>query len=186
MIKAYIELFPQDKEFMGHLSRQLTFNNEPICSRSNFSGHLTASALVFDRECKNTLLIHHKFLKRWLHPGGHLEAQEHPVEGAYRECLEETGLSDIKLHPWHCPSLLPLDIDSHQIPANPDKQEFFHHHHDFLYVFQLTGGAENDKIQLQLAEVSDYRWVSLEDLASGNYGKRMVRSAAKINGGFQS
>lgn len=183
LVNAYNTRFPEDGEFLGHLPRQLTFANELICSRQNFSGHLTASSLVLDTSGQKALLIYHKFLKRWLQPGGHLDPGEHPAQGAYRECLEETGLTQIKLHPWHKDDLLPLDIDSHQIPTNPNKLEFFHYHHDFLYLFQpedATPSSEEKEINLQLEEVSDYKWVPLDELTSGDYGKRMARAVKKI------
>jgi hypothetical protein len=31
--------------------------------------------------------------------------------------------------------LVPFDIDSHAVPARPDKKEPPHYHHDFRYVF---------------------------------------------------
>lgn len=39
-----------------------------------------------------TLLIHHPKFHKWMPPGGHLEINETPPEGARREVLEETGL----------------------------------------------------------------------------------------------
>mgnify|MGYP003393128033 CR=1 FL=1 len=38
------------------------------------------------------LLIYHKKFKKWLPPGGHMEANETPAEAAKREVFEETGL----------------------------------------------------------------------------------------------
>jgi ADP-ribose pyrophosphatase YjhB (NUDIX family) len=38
------------------------------------------------------LLHHHAKLRRWLPPGGHVEADELPDDAAVREVLEETGV----------------------------------------------------------------------------------------------
>jgi ADP-ribose pyrophosphatase YjhB (NUDIX family) len=38
------------------------------------------------------LLHHHAKLRRWLPPGGHVEANELPDDAAVREVLEETGV----------------------------------------------------------------------------------------------
>ena len=38
-------------------------------------------------------LIHHPRLRRWMLPGGHVEAYENPAEAALREVREETGLT---------------------------------------------------------------------------------------------
>lgn len=177
LVDAYLKLFPLDREFLGHLPVQLQQPGEPLSSRRNFSGHLTAAALILDPREEKVLLIKHKFLERWLQPGGHLEWQEEPVQGALREAREETGLSEFQLHPWHGSNLIPLDIDSHAIPANPHKQELAHYHHDFLYLFRHSG---SEQLILQLDEVSDHKWVLLTDLEKGGFGQRLARAAAKF------
>src|SRR5688572_10919819 len=55
-------------------------------------GHLTASAFVLSKDGR-LLLIDHPKLKRWLQPGGHVEAGEKDLrQSAQRELLEETAL----------------------------------------------------------------------------------------------
>lgn len=51
--------------------------------------HHTATAYVVAGG--RTLLLWHAKLRMWLPPGGHLEANEDPVQGAEREALEEFG-----------------------------------------------------------------------------------------------
>lgn len=51
---------------------------------------------------------------------------------------------------------IPLDIDVHDIAANPDKGEPAHQHYDFRFAFRLLGER---KIHLQVEEVTDYRWL---------------------------
>jgi len=52
--------------------------------------HFTASALIIDKS--RVLLLYHKKLNVWLHPGGHVEENENPDETLLREVKEETGL----------------------------------------------------------------------------------------------
>lgn len=53
----------------------------------------TASVWVFtDTKPFKVLLLHHKKLNVWMQPGGHIEWNENPIEGAIREVQEETGL----------------------------------------------------------------------------------------------
>jgi 8-oxo-dGTP pyrophosphatase MutT (NUDIX family) len=83
-------------------------------------------------------MIFHPFLKKWLQPGGHVESGESPAGTAQRELLEETGLHG-EIHDWHKQHLMPVDINTHLIPANPDKGEPEHLHYDFRYVFVSSG-----------------------------------------------
>lgn len=62
-----------------------------------FERHHTATAYVVADG--RTLLLWHRKLGMWLPPGGHLEPNEDPVQGAVREAYEETGLEVAVLPP---------------------------------------------------------------------------------------
>ena len=116
------------------------FRSHNPCSRDNALGHITASGLVI-RDGK-VLLIYHPYIKAWFQPGGHIDVGEDPIDAAIREVHEETG--------FICspdPNYLdPIDIDVHEIPANPKKREGTHLHIDLLYhliVKREPGPAEN-------------------------------------------
>jgi len=100
--------------------------------RDILPGHITASGIVI-RENK-MLLIHHRYIKEWFQPGGHVDLNELPIDAAIRELQEETGwiTSPSPLYS----SEFPLDIDIHRIPANPIKNEPEHLHVDFAYLLQ--------------------------------------------------
>ena len=53
--------------------------------------HCTVTAFVCERGA--TLLHWHASNAMWLPPGGHIEADEDPIEAVHREVLEETGLT---------------------------------------------------------------------------------------------
>ncbi len=177
LVGSYLRFFPDEASRLELLRQLLDGADERIATRQHLPGHLTASALVLHGGSSSALLIHHNFLKRWLQPGGHLEGAEHPLDGARREVAEEVGPISISLHPFHEHYNLPLDIDSHAIPANESKGELAHYHHDFQYVFFLTG---RNVLKLQESEVSDFRWVPLEAIRAGDFGARLARVAKKI------
>ena len=129
----YRELYPD--EVFPLLSEQLESREEDITSRKNFRGHIVADGRVVAPKSKKILLIHHKTLKRWLNPGGHIDEWEtHPADSARREVLEETGVRvDFVLDENRDPLL--LHIDSHIIPENPKKWEPEHWHHAMTFLF---------------------------------------------------
>lgn len=112
------------------LSRKILDSENPL-SRSNQLGHITASGLLI--KGGKVLLIFHPHIKQWLQPGGHIDDGELPIEAAIREVYEETGIL--------CEStedrLDPIDIDLHEIPANPKKGEGTHLHIDLLFILKV-------------------------------------------------
>ncbi|KLK91551.1 hypothetical protein AA309_19330 [Microvirga vignae] len=141
------------------LRRQIE-NGDDIHSRSTFPGHITASAFILDEAGRRILLIHHRSLARWLQPGGHYEAPESLEVSALREAFEETGVQNLVIDPWHQASRLPIDIDSHLIPARPQKGEPEHWHHDIRYIVRAQEGG----VSPDLAEVHGAEWRDVAEL----------------------
>ncbi|MBB4040027.1 8-oxo-dGTP pyrophosphatase MutT (NUDIX family) [Microvirga flocculans] len=136
-------------------------NGDDIHSRRTFPGHVTTSAIVLDGKGARTLLIHHRSLARWLQPGGHYEPPETLPQSAMREAAEETGLEGLTLDSWHLSSGVPIDIDSHLIPARPEKDEPEHWHHDFRFIVRAEAASAP---RPDLAEVQGAEWRPLDDL----------------------
>jgi 8-oxo-dGTP pyrophosphatase MutT (NUDIX family) len=159
-VESYLQLFPHETERL-HSLRDLLGTSLDISSRLTSPGHLTSSGIVFDRRDKHVLLIHHNMLERWLQPGGHLEPGELPPHAARREVYEETGVEPETLLSRIREHAVPIDIDSHDIPANPRKGEPPHTHHDFRFVFSINRAAH--QITLQQEEVADAVWMETHD-----------------------
>lgn len=95
----------------------------------------------------SVLLIFHRKLKKWLPPGGHIDANETPPAAAIREALEETGL-EVEIIPqeniwverfnatsFHRPYLCLLE-------EIPEHNGIPHHQHmDFVYLGRQIGGS---------------------------------------------
>ena len=134
-------------------------------------GHLTASAFVLSPDGDELLLIDHPSLGLWLQPGGHIEPGDADVfAAARREVAEETGLTGVALEPGF-PDL--LDVDVHDIPANPRKGEGAHRHFDVRVLLR----ASSRRFRAG-AGVLDARWVPLpqvEDAGTDDSVRRAVR-----------
>jgi len=178
LVSKYIDTFPGEADGLSLLQELLATADDGVGTRSYLPGHLTAGGLIVDWQQQAVLLVHHRFLKKWLQPGGHLEGAEQPSEAALRELVEEVGTIEIELNLWHLLESLPLDIGSHLIPPNTEKSEPAHYHHDFLYLFDLV---EPGTVNLKVDEVTDFRWAKLTDLRHGSYGQRLQRVAQKIH-----
>lgn len=154
----YARIFPEEQSAAEAIIRFLEAEPFPF-SRSTASAHITGSAFILDRPASALLLIHHRALDRWLQPGGHIDDGEDAATAALREAAEETGLTGLRLISWRG-GLLPIDIDSHVIPANPRKGEAGHVHHDIRYLIR----SDSTALSPDQAETLGARWVSLDEL----------------------
>jgi 8-oxo-dGTP pyrophosphatase MutT (NUDIX family) len=143
------------------LRRQITLG-DAVHHRWTFPGHVTTSAIILSPNGSETLLIRHRSLDRWLQPGGHYEAPDSLSASALREAFEETGLTSLHLDDWHAATNLPVDVDTHRIPARPDRNEPEHWHHDLRYVVRAD---PSEPVKPDLKEVAGVRWHPIGVLA---------------------
>lgn len=153
-------------------------SEQPLISRKNFSGHITASAFVLDCTFSKILLVQHKNLNKYIQPGGHVDQMDESIySAARRELEEETGFTDAVFVPFDKSfSDVPIDIDIHTIPENLKKQEPEHIHVDFRYVFILETDNQ-DKISEE--EIDDVVWKPIKEFET--MGLDTSRAVQKIN-----
>ncbi|MFA6915218.1 MAG: NUDIX domain-containing protein [Parachlamydiales bacterium] len=125
----------------------------------------TATVYILDQG--QVLLIYHKKLGKWLPPGGHLELNELPHEGAIREAKEETGL-DVELilqenlwvDRWNAKSIpRPYFCMIEEIAARADEPA--HQHIDLLYIAKPL----HKELVHNHAETSGLRWFNAAEIA---------------------
>lgn len=113
---------------------------------------------------KKVLLVHHKKLKKWLQPGGHIETFENPIQAAIREVKEETGLDlsflekqvkQIDNIEFFLPK--PKYFMEEKIPEYKDQPEHFHL--DIMYVVEIP----EQKLIQNISELHDIRWFTKEE-----------------------
>lgn len=125
--------------------------------------HFTATGFVVRDDA--TLLHWHRRLGQWMPPGGHIEADEDPVQAVLREIREETGVVAEVI-----PSGMPLGFDyPEQLPAPyailvediPGPGEP-HKHIDMIYFCRPVDGADHERVDDQTL-----RWVHGAELQDG-------------------
>jgi len=125
------------------------------------------TATVYILEHERVLLIYHKKLKKWLPPGGHIEPNELPSDGAIREAKEETGL-EVELIPqeniwikqrWNGRSFeRPYMCLLEHIPEHNGHPA--HEHMDLIYIGRPIGGS----LEHNGDETEGLHWFSLPEL----------------------
>lgn len=164
---AYHSRFPDEVIRHETLLTQLAAG-EDVLSRSNMRGHVTTSATILNASRDKVLLIHHRIFRNWLPPGGHYETPGSLWDSAARETSEETGVQTIAPHPWTVEFGLPVDIDTHPIPARPEKDEGPHLHHDFRF---LAVASTAEALVANLSEVTAARWTAVDELGHSPDGR---------------
>lgn len=158
-LQNYKTHFPEESNLLEHLSDQILAGDD-VVSRTNFNGHVTASALILNNKNEVLVLWHNK-LQKFLQPGGHLELGDNNlVESSMREMKEESGITNAILNSWCSTHDCPIMIDTHYIPENSKKGEPEHFHHDFMYIYS----TDSDEVVLDINEVSSFKWIPISEV----------------------
>ena len=133
--------------------------------------HFTASGYVIQDD--SVLLHWHPKVHGWLPPGGHIEANEDPVQAVLREIEEETGIIAEVL-----PTGIVLDLE-YPVQVQPpftilvediaDPVDGDHQHIDMIYLCRPTDGDGALK--------DGWVWASRSDLIAGT---PLVASGAPV------
>lgn len=131
--------------------------------------HFATSGFIVNSDSTKVLMVYHKKLNTWVIPGGHLEPNEYPADGAIREIFEETGVR-AKLLNAGCSLAIenlqketalpnPFVMLSEYIPEKGDMPA--HIHMDFVFL-----GVADDKAKIEKseAEVENVKWFDLAEV----------------------
>lgn len=140
---------------------------QDLASRETLPLHVTVSAAAIDGSGR-VLMIRPSAQDRWLLPGGHVEPSDESLYGAALRAFEaETGIP--REHAVSPPDTVPVDIDVHEIPADPDKGVPAHLHADFRFAFRIDARITG--------EVGSLAWRDPADLPTD----RLTRSIAALS-----
>lgn len=154
VLDGYLERFPKEVDAAGPLVRALDGEHELSSPKEFRVGHVTAGAVVLD-PCWRVLMVREGDRGPWLLPGGHLTGEDGALdEASLSRLTEATGLAPEQLESAQTGTgptgagqtrstagLLPLDLDIHRIPEDPDRGEPEHEHFTFLYLYRATAAT---------------------------------------------
>ncbi|MFF9458119.1 NUDIX domain-containing protein [Streptomyces flaveolus] len=176
-IETYLSRHAEERSSLEGLLAVLDGTEEPS-SRATLPGHVTCSAVVIDRD-RRVLHIGHRVTGLLLCPGGHVEAGDRTLlAAAVREVCEEAGLrpGDLCLTPQFLDE--PIDVDVHDIDANPAKGEPAHQHFDVRFAFYLTA-EQPPALALQDEEVAGAQWLPYADVRSPTLRAKLLAAEAE-------
>lgn len=107
------------------------------------------------------LLIHHKKLKKWIPPGGHINENETPDDALRRELKEELNLDVEILNRTD----IPMDGNIQQqlaVPFFVGVHNVGDHDHYCLYYLCKTKNTEG--LSINKSELKDFAWFSVQEL----------------------
>jgi 8-oxo-dGTP pyrophosphatase MutT (NUDIX family) len=160
-----------EEEKSQELILALLEQTEAPFSRGQFHpGHITCTAVVRHPQEERVLLMYHHRLRRWLLPGGHVEASDVTLgDTARREAEEETA---VRIAPGIAAKLVGVDV--HGIPARKKKGEPFHLHHDLIFAM----AAESDVFE-RTEEAPDVVWCGLNELERYALPASIIRAVGR-------
>ncbi len=157
VVLNYLEENPGELETVGPLVLAAMAGTSSVTDRATMPGHVTCRAVAVTSDWR-VLHIHHRRLGRWLLPGGHVEAADRSLFGtALRQLARETGIATNVVIP---DTARPVDIEAHIIPADVAQDEPAHIHYDVRFVLYVP----DETVCLPSEEISDHRWILLEEL----------------------
>ncbi|MEU3147017.1 NUDIX domain-containing protein [Streptomyces sp. NPDC006999] len=163
-IETYLSRHVEERPSLEGLLAVLDGTEEPS-SRATLPAHVTCSAVVIDRD-RRVLHIGHRVTGLLPCLGGHVEAGDRTLlAAAVREVCEKAGLrpGDLCLTSQFLDE--PIDVDVHDIDANPAKGEPAHQHFDVRFAFYLTA-EQPPALALQGEEVAGVQWLPYADVRS--------------------
>jgi 8-oxo-dGTP pyrophosphatase MutT (NUDIX family) len=165
-MQRYLEMFPNEEGRQSELQSKLANPDLDLRLRSTIpDGHMCASGIILLPGSK-ILMLEHKALGIWVVPGGHYDlVDENLAATAIRETVEETGIANVTLHPWHLEHGVPLDIDTHPIPARPEKGEGAHQHFDFRYILEIADPEQTiENLRIDPNEVLSFKVMDINEV----------------------
>ena len=131
---------------------------DAILTRTCEGTHMTASAIIVNRERTKTLMAFHKIYNSWAWTGGHADGEMDFEAIARREAQEETGITGLKLLRGGIASMEILPVWAH---VKRGRHVGSHLHLNVSYLFEA-----DESLPLRVAEDenSAVGWIEVDSL----------------------
>jgi 8-oxo-dGTP pyrophosphatase MutT (NUDIX family) len=164
----YNSIYPKEKETVRRFEQFV--KEMPACfERSHEPGHITGSAFILSPDKSAILLGLHAKMNRWFQLGGHADGCPHVDQVAFREAIEESGITKIRFYP----NSTPIDLDIHEIPEYKNVKAHLHYDVGFLLFSE-----ESDVICSN--ESFAIKWVRFDEMGLYCQEPSMLRAIEKI------
>lgn len=166
-LREYAQRYPAEQAVVDQFIALIESQPQPG-DRQLLPAHMTAGAWIRSYDEQQVLLMQHKKLNKWIQLGGHLEAWESPLQAAWREAKEESGLQSLRLVHEQ-----PLDLAIHDFPATPELPA--HRHYDIRYLME----ADGQETLRPDAESKALAWIEVDQLRAYTQEESVLRMAEK-------
>lgn len=138
--------------------------------RELLPGHVSASAWIVNPVRSHVLLLHHRKLDLWLHPGGHADGDPDILRVVMNEASEETGVAAEHIRLM---SDAIFDVDIHTVYESEYSPR--HEHFDIRFLMEI-----DDRLPLPGNDEShQVAWAPLEEVPRFNNTRSIFRLLQK-------
>lgn len=156
-LEKFIPQTPQERKDYECMLEYSTFPH--ILERSNTCVHMTASSLIVNEERTHVLLAYHRIFDSFAWTGGHADGESDLFSVAFREALEETGLTTLSVYSKDIISVELLPVWGH---VKNGSYVSAHLHANVSYVFI---GDMTLPIQPNIEEHTEVAWIPIKEIS---------------------
>ena len=152
-IKNFIPYNEQEKNDRALILDLYEKYGDDLLFRTCKVAHMSASAIILNKEHTKVLFGYHNLYKNYGWLGGHADGMDDMMKVAIKEVGEECGLTNVKPVINHAISLEILPVGYH---IQNDEFVSSHVHLNLTYVFEAE---EDSEIRIKPDENSDLMWL---------------------------
>lgn len=157
-LKQYYPRTPEEEKTKAYLLEKADMYGAVLLNRESMEFHITTSALILNELQDKVLMVSHNLFQAFTLPGGHADGDENLLHVAWKEAVEETGITH--LAPF---SSCILSIDILPVPAHFKRGTAVPSHRHFNITYGFTA-VQRQKLKPCKAENSAVEWFDIADI----------------------